>query len=199
LSPSIKELLTAYNSADPEPDREEAITIAQLRFLHQQPEDKKSSFLLAQANLIIGAFFFAVRSCEYSAVKEPGHTKLLESSDIVFTDLNNKTIEHNNPKLFLLASYVSITFRDQKNRQKNITRSHQRTVDPIICLVKAWSKVIQRIRTTKRDDITTVNYFFESSSNITPKIHFFSQQDTIDTLRNSSNKGKSFQIPILTT
>lgn len=99
LDPCIRDLLQAYDSMDPAPNREEAVTNNHLRLLHKYAD---THALQAQADLLIGAFFYAKRSCEYSAVPVRGQTKLLQVGDIVFTDKNHRVVLHSDKDLFKL-------------------------------------------------------------------------------------------------
>jgi hypothetical protein len=66
------------------------------------------------ANLLIGAFFFAMRSCEYSKVTLASQT----------THTKHKVIPHSNPNLGQRSTYISIQFRDQKKRAQNGQTKH---------------------------------------------------------------------------
>jgi hypothetical protein len=100
----------------------------------------------AVADLAMGAFFFACRSCEYSSVKGPRRTKTLRVGDVQFRR-GRHIIPHTSPDLHL-AEQVSVVFRDQKNRDKMATRSAWRTTDPVACPVKSWANITRRVRTT---------------------------------------------------
>ena len=117
------------------------------------------------ADLTIGAFFFAMRSCEYSTVKERGRTKLLTVANVKFYSKHRSELPHNDPDLESSAEFVTITFEDQKNKKKMETRTQQRTGDPALCPVLAWTRVISRIISSPNTSpSTTVNYFFDPSN-----------------------------------
>jgi hypothetical protein len=86
-------------------------------------------------DLIIMAFFFAMRACEYTLTSAPGKTRRVTLGSVVFRDKHYKTIPHNDPNLLSKAFYVTITFQDQKNGTKLDSRTHQRTNDLILCPV----------------------------------------------------------------
>ena len=117
------------------------------------------------ADLTIGAFFFAMRSCEYSSVKERGRTKLLTVANVKFYSKLKTEIPHNHPNLQSEAEYVTITFEDQKNNKKMETRTQQRTGDSVLCPVLAWARVIRRIiNNPDTSPATTVNFFHDPSA-----------------------------------
>ena len=95
--------------------------------------------------LCTGAMFFCMRSCEYSKVPSPEDrkTKLLCVRNIRFFH-NQKLLDHQADKMEQ-ATLISITFEDQKNRERNQTINLHRSKDPLLCPVRAWSATIRRI------------------------------------------------------
>jgi len=73
---------------------------------------------IAISQIIIGAFFFACRSCEYLKVpkQDQQQTKQLNLRNIAFFKDGN-IISHSSSKLHL-ADSVSLTFKSQKNNKK---------------------------------------------------------------------------------
>jgi hypothetical protein len=97
----------------------------------------------ARCELFIGAFFFAMRSCEYLSVSGQRKTKLLVVRNIRFF-MGKRRVQHDDKNLHLSTS-VSITFEEQKRGSKNDTITHHRTNDPILCPVKTWARIINRL------------------------------------------------------
>ena len=92
----------------------------------------------AVAYLIIGAIFFAMRSCEYLRTnhsEDSKRTRILRLRNIVFKG-KGVLIEHSNRNL-KEADMVAITFEFQKNNRRNKTVHMLRTRDEILCPVKA--------------------------------------------------------------
>jgi hypothetical protein len=117
----------------------------------------------AAADLAMGAFFFACRSCEYLQVKGPRRTKTLQVGDIQFRK-GHSVVPHSSPDLHL-ADTVSLTFRDQKNRDKMATRSAWRTAHDTANPVLAWANITRRIRALpKSEDCTKVFHFHHPTS-----------------------------------
>jgi hypothetical protein len=107
-------------------------------------EIASTSSELALARLAIGAFFFAMRSCEYLKVSgSPRKTKCLTVENIRFFS-HGKKLDHTNTNL-ATASVVSITFVSQKTDVKNQTVTMYRTQDPLLCPVRAWAGIVQTI------------------------------------------------------
>ena len=96
--------------------------------------------------LLIGAIFFAMRSCEYletSNKEESRRTKILRVRNIQFVK-NNKKVKYEDPKLEL-SNIVMITFEFQKNDQRDVQIHMFKTNDPILNPVKAWARTVQRV------------------------------------------------------
>jgi hypothetical protein len=102
------------------------------------------------ADLAILGFFYAMRSCENTAVPVRGRTKLLTLHCIQFWDRNRKPIYNNSPSISL-ADRVTITFVNQKNGTKQDSRTQERTNDPILCPVRRTAALVKRILRTIPD------------------------------------------------
>jgi hypothetical protein len=118
-------------------------------------------------------------------MRNRGQTKLLERRDIAFTDSKHQKIRHDDQNLPAKAAFISITFRDQKNRKKMTTHTHVKATDPLLCPVKAWALMVQRILHTKPAEQTMVNYFRDNTKPTGQQHHHFTQHNTIATLRQS--------------
>ena len=89
----------------------------------------------AVADLIVGVFFFAIRSCEYCTVKSSEHrTRRLCLCNIRFF---RGQIELSHHADLSLADSVAITFEFQKNDVKWDTVTMSSLGDNILCPVKA--------------------------------------------------------------
>jgi hypothetical protein len=130
LAPSIHLLFQAFNATDPAPKRQRAITPRLLQHLYtfSYGMGDPSTLLHAHtADLVCGAFFFAMGSCEFRLTPLPGKTKMLTLSCILFRSAQRNIIDHRNASLSSLALYVTITFVDQKNGAKMDFCTQKRT------------------------------------------------------------------------
>jgi len=133
----------------------------------------------AITQLIIGAFFFAMRSCEYLKVpkQHEKRTKQLKLKNIAFYTEGN-LIEHSPPDLHNSSS-VSITFESQKNERKFDTITQWRTTHDTLCPVKQWAALVKRIsaypNTTSETPVSAVlqhnTLTHISSADITNALH----------------------------
>jgi hypothetical protein len=121
--------------------REKAITCSVLRRMHKIAS---SLAKIALARLAIGAYFFAMRSCEYLHVGGlPRKTKCVTIDKIRFFD-QNRMLPHSSPNL-ALASVVSITFVSQKTDIQCQTVTMYWSNDALLCPVRAWAAIVQSI------------------------------------------------------
>jgi hypothetical protein len=104
------------------------------------------------------AYFFAMRSCEFTLTPLPGRTKVIRLRGIVFRDQANNEVDHRSPFLHL-SERVTVTFEDQKNGTKMDKRTHQITNDAILCPIKRIASLVERIyrRVPNASSETTIN------------------------------------------
>lgn len=106
------------------------------------PQDKTIAWIQ------ILAFFYCMRSCEYSDVAGERRTKTVCFRNIRFHS-KNKEIPHHSPNIFQATS-VSITFEWQKRDVRDDTITHQRSNDKvgkkIMCPVRACAELVTIIR-----------------------------------------------------
>ena len=102
----------------------------------------------ATHQLARGAFFYAMRSCEYLKVPQAAlkRTSILRLRCLRFYDEHGVLIPHNSPHLER-ANALSITFERQKKDEKMDTVTQIASGDPILCPVRSWAAVVKRIRT----------------------------------------------------
>jgi hypothetical protein len=168
LLPTVNRLLKAWQKVDPPPSLAAAITPKHLRFIHLYGLQSKSIIIQTISELISGAFFFACRtSCEYLVVPVRGRTTLLTVGDISFSTKTCQPITILTQETLRKAHFVSLTFREQKNRDKNVTRTQQRNYDPLLCPVAIWAKIVLRILQSPNTSMSTpVCHLFDPSDSI---------------------------------
>jgi len=116
---------------------------------------------IAIAQLAIGAFFFAMRSCEYlrtNIAEEKRRTKTLRVRNIRFFR-KGRLVPHTHRSL-ALADTVSITFEFQKSDERHETITMHRSGDTVLCPVRAWAAIVRRILsypgTTSDTNVNTI-------------------------------------------
>ena len=141
----MKSLLVGIERTDPLPNRQKALTPEFLVDMHNLAQGLGKGWQHA-ADLVQGAYFFAMRACEFCKTETPGRTRRLTADNITFRGEENEVINHDDPDLPARAEFVTICFVDQKNGTRMERRSQRRSGDPLLCPIKAWASVIQRHR-----------------------------------------------------
>ena len=109
--------------------------------------------------LIAGAFFFSMRSCEYYTTPkgEERFTCILQKGDIRL-HRKRRELSHDSGMLHI-PDKASPTFRTQKNRLKNATVTQWRTTTTL-CLVRIWAEIFIQLDsysgTTRDTPVNTV-------------------------------------------
>jgi hypothetical protein len=148
LRNQINELCRSYENVDPLPEKQKAITPKLLRSMFKLsgvglPPFHDQTFAVVTELAIFG-FFFAMRSCENTTPPKPGKTKLINLGGLVFRDSLKRQIPHDHPGLGT-AEYITPTFEDQKNAEKNDKRTQRRTPHIDLCPVKRAASLVHRI------------------------------------------------------
>ena len=157
LSASVQDLIKAMISILPSTKSQKAITPAFLRCMARYTSSElENNTEDHMADLIIGAFFFAMRSCEYAIPKEPGRTITVRLGGVTFFDIQRKEIDCNHLHLLQVAVHVRLLFEDQKNREKCKTRTHRKSGDSALCPVLRLGRAVQRVlKFTKDPNVDT--------------------------------------------
>ena len=129
-----------HSQSDPAERPEKAITCRLLREIASVRETEEDR---AVGQLAVGAFFFAMRSCECSRVSGERRTKLLRLRNVQFYR-GRRRMCHNDRSL-LSADSVSVTFEFQKNDERDVTITQHCTHDATLCPVRAWAALVKRV------------------------------------------------------
>jgi len=134
---------------DPGEKQQKALPVTVYRELHRQAQESKLLLDEVIAWLQTMAYFWCMRSCEYSDVQGERRTKILCVRNFRFFDKLNKDISCDYQNLRENAVTASITFEFQKKEVRNDIISHQRSGDRInggeMCPVRAAVELIMRI------------------------------------------------------
>ncbi len=126
--------LRAYKGSDRHEKQQVAVTGSILRKFIQASISTADK---AMSELFTGAFFFAMRSCEYLKVSGTKKTKILCLRNIRFFK-GTRLLNHTANNLHT-ADTISITFEEQKQDTKNDIITHHHTKDRVLCPVKIWA------------------------------------------------------------
>ena len=142
-------MIRGYEKEDPPPKRQKAITPALLLDMVKFAKGF-SEWAKHTADLVVGAYFFAMRACEFCQTEKPGRTRKVTLGDVVFRDKGSRVLAHEDPKLAENAMFVTICFKDQKNGTKMERCSQRKTGQEVLCPVRSWARVVQRVRSQFR-------------------------------------------------
>ncbi len=140
-SPLLLQQFKGYKNTDKPPKQQKAIPASVLKELRKRTTTVED---LAIGQLTTGAWFFAMRSCEYSTTSnaEKKRTKLLKLRNVEFRLRRHLTpIPHGDPNL-ALSDTVTITFEDQKNAELFESITMHRSHHGSLCPVRAWAEVV---------------------------------------------------------
>jgi hypothetical protein len=166
MHPSLKALFKAFENAD-RPTKHQTAMMPKL--LQKLLKASHHSFLLetasaVAADLVIGAFFFAMRrSCECSKPATSGQTKCIDFDGFMFRTTTDAVIEHSFADLLTKTEHITVTFVNQKNGKKMDSRTQGRRKDPHLCPVIRHGTQVQQIlrtlpSTTGLTAINTIAY-----------------------------------------
>jgi hypothetical protein len=149
LHPLLTRQFKGMRNLDPGEVQQKALPVSVYRELHHQAAESLLALDAAIAWLQTMAFFWCMRSCEYSNVQGERRTKILCVRNLRFFDKLNKDISSDYSDLHEKAVTVSITFEFQKKEVRNDTISHQHSGDKIddgkMCPVRAAIEIVLRI------------------------------------------------------
>ena len=152
----LQQIYRGFESADPKRTHQKAIPIKVLQEVLRLAKESGESFSLSIAHLAIGAYLFAMRSCEYTKTcfdEENKRTKILRLRNIRFF-IRRQLLPHDDKRIFQ-ADRVTITFEWQKNQERDESVSmhkcklqSQQEFDPVFI----WALIVSRVRKHPGDD-----------------------------------------------
>jgi len=148
----------AYKSSDPKEIQQKAVPLGVISLIASLNATESQR---ATSRLIIGAFFFACRSCGYLEVSRPEtkRTKQLTLGNLAIYKSDIK-IPYSSPLESNNADRISITFEIQKNGRKFDTVMQWRTRHAPLCPIIQWAVLVKQILSypglTKNTKVSTV-------------------------------------------
>ena len=152
----ISRQVKGYRKVDPATKHQLALPFSCFKTIYNK-QDSNLNLVLGQ--LIAGALFFAMRSCEYSKVpkSDDRKTKILRLYNLQFF---NGPEEVTNINRIQSAQFIRITFEYTKTDRKNDQVIQHRT-DSDFCPVKIWAQIKKRVLSyPKTSDQSKVNLIF---------------------------------------
>ncbi len=167
----LQQVYRGYKNMDPAVKQQKAIPVSVLRKMYNIAKLQKSPIPLARAELSCLAFFFCMRSCEYSKTTsdESKRTKTLTLGDFRFFK-NKRLLHHSHPALGS-ADLVDLTFKFQKNddRNESVGMHAARSSHDFMNPVKLAASIVKRVRSYPgANDDTPINLMMDEKGTIFP-------------------------------
>ena len=155
-------MIKGYKNMDPGTIRQKAIPVSVYR---EMAKDNTTEKAAATGQLLVGAFFFAMRSCEYLETSKDRRTQRLKLGNLRFTK-RNKKISHDSSSLSE-SDCITIKFEIQKNDKHDVYITMHHIWDLVMCPVRSWAKVSRLVLSySGSDDSTPVNTYFDEDKKI---------------------------------
>ena len=139
----LRLLFRAMENTSPNTKQQKAVTPQLLRaMVHSSSEDVINDPEDHATDLIVGGYFFAMRSCEFAKAAKEGRTKMIRLGGIKFYNKKHREINHRDPRLIQKARFVWILFEEQKNLEKNKSRTQKASGDINLCGVRVFACVV---------------------------------------------------------
>jgi hypothetical protein len=149
LHPLLTRQFRGMKNLDPGERQQKALPVLVYRELHKIASESSLLIDSTIAWLLTLAYFWCMRSWEYSDVQGERRTKLLCVRNFCFFDQYNRDISSEYNHLHL-ATTVAITFEFQKKDVRYDTISHQRSGDSLgnceMCPVRAAQELILQLQ-----------------------------------------------------
>ena len=126
--------------------------------LRELAKNKSTVENIALAQLCIGAFFFAMRSCKYlrtTIPQEKRQTKTLCIRNLRFF-IKGRRLEYSAANLSL-ADTITVTFEFQKSDERHKSVTMFRSGDPELCPVRAWAAIVRRVLSYPGTDLSLIH------------------------------------------
>ena len=182
----LSRLLRAYRNTDPDVQHQKAVPVSLIRLILSSAS---SSLEFFNAHLLIVAFFFAMRSCEYTKVsREQIHPEASRRTKLLclrnFRFFRGSCLLNNFHDDLFSADSISITFEFQKNEARQETVTQEKSSDPSFCPVRSAATIIMFIvRLPGASPDTSINSFRTSDGSVV----LVSSSMILATLRNAAD------------
>lgn len=146
----IQRIITAYTNDDPPSQSKLAVPIHILDCIYNDTLKYPTPKKVLIANLCNVAFFYLLRSAEYTHTGKSTQTQRLCLGDVTFWKGNTVIPSWAPPKQIIQATAATLTFRNQKNGIKGQT-VHQEATYTHLCPVQALIRIVSYIKTYTDD------------------------------------------------
>lgn len=148
LDLAFRHLLKSFKDDDPPPQPQLALPVATIEYAGAYYQHPNTALTRASADLVTMAFFFLLRSGEYTMPRRNARTRTVQFrvQDVKFRDANGVVIPNTAPlPQLLLATSVVLWLDNQKNGQRGATIHHTACASTWFCPVKALARRVTSI------------------------------------------------------
>ena len=175
IAPRLAGIYRFFGNEDPPASRLWPATLAILREMHRQLQSHKDqSYARAIMDLCVLGFFFLCRPGEYavSSSSDMGRSSPFRLEDVAFSTNDRRRCVASTCPLndVRSASFVSLTFTDQKNAVKGEAIGHHTNRDPIFDPVVAVGRRVLELRDNNAPPSTPLHTYYPSGGGRTRNI-----------------------------
>jgi hypothetical protein len=157
----LTSLYRAWKRDDEPPTRVKPLPLSVVSQVYAAAHLEPTSLSLAAADCLVLGFFFLMRPGEYLGVPPPGRSgPLFRLRDVQLWIGSRALSTLTCPVADLLsATFVTLTFTEQKNGVRNETVGHGRSGHPLLCPVLALAARVAALRASGATADTTLNAY----------------------------------------
>lgn len=161
LDYEINLLIDRCKHNDPPEKHEVAITLNFLCQTHNRASTKKERH---SSILLIVAFFYAMRSCEYLITSGPRITANIRLRHVAFLNERGGVIPQRSPRIHEAHS-TSLIFENQKNKVKWDKSAQESTSDPLLNPTRALASIVDELwKDPRTTEDTLICAYYEDGS-----------------------------------
>ena len=158
----LKRMFSGWKKADPPPNRVKPIPIQVLRNIMFVAANSNHPVLERTADMIVLAFFFLLRPGEYTA--SPSDTTPFDYQSVqLFLGETRLNIVASTDNQLRCATFISLTFSNQKNGVQNEVVGLGLSGDQLLCPVKTMVRIVLALRRTNATPTTLLSSVFHNN------------------------------------
>ena len=161
--PFLQRLFRGYSNNDPGTEQQKAIPWPLIQEMCARPCPRDSPLDIF-AKLMLLAFFFAMRSCEYLKVDKAEERRTMPLRKRNFVFMKNHTVLPHSSLLLEHADSVTIYFEFQKHDLRNDSVTQSKTGHLRDCPVKTAAAVIRRMQRQGMGDDDFIHTFLHEKT-----------------------------------
>lgn len=173
-------MISAWKKIDPPPNRVKPIPVQVLRSIAYLARDSNRDFNKATADMIMIAFFFLLRPGEYTVDGSAEESTPFRLTDVqLFIGQTRIDLATATEAQIRCATFVSLTFTDQKNGVRGEVIGLGRSGDAFLCPVLAVIRRVLHLRAHNADPTTPLATVCSTPRKVTPTVITETLRETV--------------------